>query len=556
MARRGRSLGEWIAEQRRVYFENATATRDFRTQLRGNRPIFIFGGYLSILMLVAGITYYSVAQNTDASDPARIQELLAAFYHTVISTIAALFFVITPALTATSVVSERIRRSLDLVFCAPVEPKYFLVGKLTASYRYLWMLLFLSLPVTATCVVFGGATFVDVLANYVQLSLFGLMLTALSLCVSVVSPKPASALLWSYMGSGGLVALLALFGEVGQAMPLMRALSPLRMLKEAVPAVPVFGVLVPAIFITAGFAGLVTKLFVHAAGNLLAPHDPKAARSLRLHAEAYSWTSIGLLAYLLTSESNRNTPAPDYFAFVLAIATAWALVPLGFIMPILSTYSLDDDRVHRPNGWFNLRRTLTGTPAGALPFILLFVLGAFGAAAVGGSLGAPGMNLIWMVPVIFFSIGFWSLLWACGRAVSALRHSIREARSFQLLTFFCLVAIPPGLLSIAIAVLGFGGNAGASNALWDLYILRPIMILNGGSTTAPFETLFSAPSIGWTAFVWIAAIAVFQWSENRMRRMQRYQLPHSLGGYEDDELNKRLALPHAKTDDEPVHLKI
>jgi len=43
-----------------------------------------------------------------------------------------------------------------LVFSAPVAPRYYLVGKTIAVYRYIWMLLILSLPVTAACVVLGG----------------------------------------------------------------------------------------------------------------------------------------------------------------------------------------------------------------------------------------------------------------------------------------------------------------------------------------------------------------------------------------------------------------
>src|ERR1044072_9677517 len=110
---------------------------------------------------------------TDAQHP------LKGFYNKIIYLLSTVMWLVAPALTATAIVSERQRKSLDLVFSAPVSPKYYLVGKMLSSYRYVWMLLVLSLPVTAACVVLGGAVWSEGLAAYGLLSLPGVIYTAI-----------------------------------------------------------------------------------------------------------------------------------------------------------------------------------------------------------------------------------------------------------------------------------------------------------------------------------------------------------------------------------------
>jgi hypothetical protein len=147
---------------------NASSMRDFRVQLRGSRSVLLFGAYLLSLITIALLVYSSAIRNGTSVSIVEAQSSLQSFYATVIGLLGGMICLVTPALCATSILTERQRKSLDLVFSAPVSPKYYLVGKMLSSYRYIWMLLVLSLPVTAACVVLGGATWRDVLLGYLH----------------------------------------------------------------------------------------------------------------------------------------------------------------------------------------------------------------------------------------------------------------------------------------------------------------------------------------------------------------------------------------------------
>src|SRR5947209_4930518 len=138
-----------------------------------------------------------------------VQENLREFYNILMVCLASILCLITPALTAGAITSERQRQSLDLLFSAPVSVKALLVGKLISSYRYTWMLLALSLPITAVCVVMGGATWSDVLAGYALLSFSALVLTAIGLVVSSMAPSVGAAILWTYLAVAGYLFVSA-----------------------------------------------------------------------------------------------------------------------------------------------------------------------------------------------------------------------------------------------------------------------------------------------------------------------------------------------------------
>ena len=122
----------WIHETWRTYIGNAASVRDFRVQMRGSKTILAWTLYLGILLTVGYFTYASVSALGFGSSPAEIQYRLGTFFSTMFRVIAGAVVVIAPGLTAASIVGERQRKSFDLVFSAPVTPKYYLVGMLAA----------------------------------------------------------------------------------------------------------------------------------------------------------------------------------------------------------------------------------------------------------------------------------------------------------------------------------------------------------------------------------------------------------------------------------------
>lgn len=105
----------WLSRNIAVYVDNPTATRDFRAQLRGNKAIALWSLYLFVMMGFTLINYYTISQSGSLS-VTDIQFRLRSFYESSMYMLAAAICLITPSLTAGSIVVERQRKSLDLLF--------------------------------------------------------------------------------------------------------------------------------------------------------------------------------------------------------------------------------------------------------------------------------------------------------------------------------------------------------------------------------------------------------------------------------------------------------
>lgn len=523
----------WLRQTRRTYFGNAAAQRDYRVQLRGNRSMLLFGLYLAILIGVTTFQYDQIAHA--ARSVVGTQRQLKDFYGLTMYLLAGMVAIVTPGLASTAIVAERQRRSLDLVFCAPVEPRYYLVGKAIAVYRYVWMLLILSLPVTAACVVLGGASWGDVLTSYALLSIHGLLFAAIGLLVSTLTAKPVTAVVWTYVAvaaylaaSGGAAGWAYNEGHnyyhsgvPGEMMPFI-ALNPFGALFAVGTHTRLLGYDVPNVLLGAVAILVMVRLCLLGAGSTLS--EGRETANLRLHWAIVTVAAALGLGYWLVSSGiygqlgNFSTQGADgtWVAFsvtsargmILGYGLFWLLSPLALALPTLAAYGTDGAQRQRANGWFSVRRAFDGTPAGALPYVTLLIA----LAAVGGltGVGVAGGGL---PPLAFgayalYTLGFWSFFWAIGRVASSYGMGLRTARTCLVAAFVVFLALPVPFL------VAFAGSrpydmAGTSSA-WDLYLLRPVLQFSGVNLALP--TVYGAGLLG-------LAFGLNAWSErNRVRK--------------------------------------
>lgn len=452
------------------------ATRDFRVQMRGSRSVVLFGMFLAILILVAVLNYNNVAGSRVTVREA--QQDLGNFYGTLIAILALTVCAVSPGLTATAIVTERQRKSLDLVFCAPVSARYYLVGKLIASYRYVWMLLALSLPITASCVVLGGASWTDVLLTYLVISVDALVLTSMALLVSAVVAKPIAGILWTYACVIAFelltlpYALLAGQGvEQGQSSMFQILLNPLTV-PAAIGTVTRIGTTdVPNWVLAILFGLAIAWVFLRGASSALSPYDDREARTFRLSALALL-AAFGLVNgwYFAVHSSAGAVGAlrlQDRWPY-WSMALVATLLPVALLAPFFVCYGADTDRKYRDDGWFGLRSALTGTASGGLVYLVLCVAAGFGGATFGsnlrgGSLVAPGYAA-WLV-------GFVVAIWGMGRLMSSFNIGLRSARG--------MVAIAMALAFVApfltISSLAAAVPEESRGAMYDFSSLRPAL---------------------------------------------------------------------------------
>ncbi len=485
----------WLRQTRRTYFGNAAAQRDFRVQLRGNRSVMLFGLYLAILIVVGFFKYGEIQTNASIS-VVQAQRELREFYTLIVMLLGGMVTLVTPGLAATAIVLERQRRSLDLVFSAPVQPRYYLVGKMIAVYRYIWMLLILSLPVTAACVVLGGASWSDVLTVYGLLSIHGLLFAAVGLLMSTICGKPVAAVVWTY---GAVAALMGVTGSMaaasysfrmfgpgsgGAAAPFAIGLSPFSVTYAVGTYTEILGYPVPNWLMAAVVVLIAVRLCLLGAGALLS--DGRETPNLRINwAILVAGAAYGLCYWFVASggySSLATMPAytpPENWPFrnvdgravILGYGLFWLLTPLVLVLPNLVAYGGDGALRQRPNGWFGFRRMLDGTPAGALPYIvslvvLACVFGLLGIKTAGGDL--PSASFL-VYPL--YAIGFWGLFWAIARTASSYGVGLRAARTTLVAAFVVLVALPvPFLAAVSAETFNEKGISA-----WDLYLLRPVL---------------------------------------------------------------------------------
>ncbi|HVL39441.1 MAG TPA: ABC transporter permease [Fimbriimonadaceae bacterium] len=482
------AAGLWLGENVRVYLRNATAVRDFRVQLRGNRSILLWSIYLAVLIGFAMLTYVSSASEGSMSI-AEAQSTLYTFFRTVMGLLTTMVMLIAPALTATAVVSERQRQSLDLVFSAPVSPKYYLVGKMLSSYRYIWMLLVLSLPVTAACIVLGGATWSEVLVSYALLSMHGLLFTAIALLISTLSQKPTGAIVWSYVivfaytfYISFLVSLPAFVGVVmgagslrglGEA-PMSLALSPYSNVEAASTFTDINGIQVPNWILASLVILLLVKLLLLGAGSSLSHLGSPVTKSLRIHALAYLfavtmgltfvWSQVYGMAGMVSSTG--ASPAATSVGRFLIVAILF-LVP---VIPFISCYGRNLEKKFWPDGSFNVRRMLLGTPSGGLPFLLALVLCAAAGIFVSASSTMVHIYSQGFLSYLLYGLGLMAFLWSIGRGLSAMNENLRVTRTQHFAVLICLLVLPLPFLGMADPY----SFDQATVSLWDLFILRPL----------------------------------------------------------------------------------
>ncbi|MCH8275118.1 MAG: hypothetical protein IH851_10045 [Armatimonadetes bacterium] len=507
------NLLPWARRALGAYFGNPIALRDYRTQLRGVKALVLWGTYLFFLILIAVLFYLSILSSGSQVSIAFVQSELHTFYQRLMWLLGGTVAMITPAFTAASVVAERQHGSFDLLFSTPLRLKDFLVGRMLSSYRYTWMLLILSLPVTAVGVMLGGATWVDVIYAYLLLSVIGLFYSAVGLLISTLTAKPVSAVIWTYAVVGIIVLVtfiyyqVAYFGpaffggpSITNEFPLQGAFSTFGVVEVAPTHSLLFGTEVPNLILVCVVVLLLVKLLVLGAASALSPYASPETKSLRVHGLIYVAAAALVIGYGTTNGTvgasafaggfgpaafSPGTPFSDIWLGIDIMLVTGAVLALLFI-PRITCHGRDAERRSRPDGIFNSRRAFLGTPSGALPYLLLLVITAGAGAAAGLAWAARGqpdllpLGLAVVATRVYWAAGCLVFAWSLGRLASVWTSKVGVARALHLVILIGLLVLPIPMLSL-LSVAGpdlwnvhplyVHGSAGTAPLLWGTALL-------------------------------------------------------------------------------------
>ncbi len=362
----------------RPFWANPVVTRDLRVQMRGTKSYWHQAAYLLLLGLLAVAGYASAtsgyASATEAGGSVvQVQGRLQQFYLFIFLTLAALICLIAPALTAASITGERQRLTLDLLITTPLTPAELLTGKLISSVAFLALLLALSLPASALCVILGGATLGDVFRVYLLLAIDGLVLAAVGLYFSCAVRASLLALIWTYLTVFGSLWATAIAGSVlgaggaflrgsaGGPGLVLAALNPFAAVTFGARSFEAAGLRVPVWAGTALVSLLLIRLLVTAASYRMQSHGDTAG-SLRRQVLLVTGLGIVVAAYGLLQRS--GTPSVLEGALIGGF-----LLAAPFLPALFAPAAPEDAPPGEPiRGRLPPRARLPPEHAGALPF--------------------------------------------------------------------------------------------------------------------------------------------------------------------------------------------
>lgn len=471
------NFGQFVKEFRQTYFGNPIATRDLRVQLRGNRSVILFSIYLILMTVILLLAYDgAVGMQEGGRSLAFAQDSLQSFYYTTQGCLAAIVVLVAPAIGSFAVVLEKQRRSIDLIFTAPVEPRTYFVGKLLSTYRFVWLLLILSLPFCAVSVTLGGVTWSQLFVTFLLYSFFGLVCVAIGLLISTVCEKLTQALIYTYLAVAGYVFVLTILLAQGYLGRGATVVAPIQTLHPFL-----FGTLaemktnlgpieVPAWVMSIVMQLLVVKLLILGAGTALSPSDSKNPLKLRTYGLVY----LAAVFYLL-GQSNDSIVRPIVSGYSssgsgLTTEVASGRLFCGFLffftllfVPFLSTFGNDALKRSRFDGWFKIRNIFRPVPSGSLPYVLCLYLTCLVGYALGansGGLAIPfrgtttGTSAFsWQTVVnldfaqyVLMAISLGVMTHSIGFLGSSKRQVIAQGRSAALVITLLVLLIPSFIL--------------------------------------------------------------------------------------------------------------
>lgn len=177
--------------------EITVSSRSFRMAL----ILMIFNG---ILALVALLNMYSVVARVRMTAEIQYASFLNLYVFVAVVEFVMLMFIM-PALTAGSVSGERERQTLDLMLTTTMKPEDIIIGKLSASFGTMFILIVSSFPLLAVSFVYGGITVYDVFLLLMCYVAVALLSGSMGICFSSIFKRSTLATVVTY----GVLILIA-----------------------------------------------------------------------------------------------------------------------------------------------------------------------------------------------------------------------------------------------------------------------------------------------------------------------------------------------------------
>ena len=186
---------------------NPVLARELRQRMRGRWAPVVLTLYLSLLAGVLHLVHGAYVRTRNEFDLSQAGAMGRTLFQTLLFFMLMLLCFLVPGLSSGAVAGERERQTLVPLQVTLLKPRSIVLGKLLASLAFVLLLLVATLPLISVSLIIGGVGLPEVVRAMGILLLTGVLLAAISVCVSTLLRRVQAATVVSY----GLTFVL-LFG--------------------------------------------------------------------------------------------------------------------------------------------------------------------------------------------------------------------------------------------------------------------------------------------------------------------------------------------------------
>lgn len=180
--------------------DNPVIAKELRGRMRDRRTFIMLTFYLSLIAAFVCMIYVFLSEASMglSFDPDYRQTLGKSLFGTVVIIELLLISFIGPGLTSGAITSEREHRTLDLLKTTLLTPSEFVLGKLSASVVYLFLLIFTVLPIQSIAFILGGVGLAEIAISSIMLIVTAIFFSTLGIFFSSFLKRTLAATVSSY----------------------------------------------------------------------------------------------------------------------------------------------------------------------------------------------------------------------------------------------------------------------------------------------------------------------------------------------------------------------
>ncbi len=196
---------------------NPIIIKDLRSRMRGLRPFLTLTG---MLLFLAAITYgvYQISVTTFSyySGTPLSPQIGQLLFTMLAFLLLAFVCIITPAVTAGAISSEKENLTMEMLLTTPLHPAQILWGKLVSAMSYVFLLIFAAIPIASLIFLFGGVSLRDMFKTLAVLIVISITLGIFGLFISTLLKRASRSTVVIYIAIVLLiVGSLGTYGVVG-----------------------------------------------------------------------------------------------------------------------------------------------------------------------------------------------------------------------------------------------------------------------------------------------------------------------------------------------------